>query len=128
SALAHQGNPRLFLPRAGDLVLQESPIAATRSSSTGCGAVDLKELEKIVSLAFLFLFAAPVLGIVITGRPLLQRLVFGVLCVLIPSGLYKPEEWGLTLSSLQDFYRGHATRYHFYFAEAFALALVIAGA
>lgn len=90
--------------------------------------MDLKELEKIACLSFLFGIAAPVLGILGKGRPNLQRLLFALLCVTIPSGLYKPEEWGLTLGSLEDFYRGHATGYHFYFAEAVALALVLARA
>ena len=90
--------------------------------------VDLKELEKIASLLFLFGFAAPLLGILIKGRPVLQGGVFVLLCLMIPSGIHKPQEWGLTLASLDQeiqFYRGHATGYHFYFAEAVALGLVI---
>lgn len=65
------------------------------------------------------------------GRRHLQRLGFAVLCFMIPSGIFKPEEWGLTLASLDltaHFYRGHATGYHFYFVEAVALALVLARA
>jgi hypothetical protein len=93
--------------------------------------VDLKELEKIACLIFLFGFAAPVLGLLMKGRPNWQRLVFVTICVMIPSGFFKPQEWGLTLASLdQDiqFYRGHATGYHFYFVEGLALALVVARA
>jgi hypothetical protein len=122
---AHQGEARLFLATDRDLDLQESPIAVGARLVQADLALDLKELEKIISLAFLFGFAAPVSGIVMAGRPNLQRLGFGVLCFLIPSGIQKPEEWGLTLASLEDFYRGHATGYHFYFAEAAALGLVI---
>ena len=93
--------------------------------------MEVKELEKIACLAFLYGFGAPVLAVCIKGRPHLQRLVFAVLCVMIPGGLYKPEEWGLTLASLDlniQYYRGHATGYHFYFVEGFALALIIARA
>jgi hypothetical protein len=88
--------------------------------------LELKELEKITSLLFLFGFAAPVLGILVSGRPNWQRALFVLLCFLIPSGLHKPAEWGLTLGSLDDFfYRGHATGYHFYFAEVAALSLIV---
>jgi hypothetical protein len=90
--------------------------------------LDLKELEKISALLFLFGFVAPLLGFVLRGRPNGQRLIFLVICFMLPGGLHKPQEWGLTLASLTEFYRGHATGYHFYFVEAFALALVIAGA
>ncbi|MHC1767643.1 MAG: O-antigen ligase family protein [Verrucomicrobiia bacterium] len=93
--------------------------------------MEVKELEKIAALAFLYGFGAPVLAICIKGRPNLQRLVFIVMCVMIPGGIYKPQEWGLTLGSLDlnvHFYRGHATGYHFYFVEGFALALIIARA
>lgn len=94
-------------------------------------ALDVKELEKIACLAFLYGFGAPLLAIGIKGRPALQRLVFVAMCVMIPGGIYKPQEWGLTLASLDlnvHFYRGHATGYHFYFIEGFALALIIARA
>jgi hypothetical protein len=93
--------------------------------------LDLRELEKIVSLAFLFGFAAPVTGLILKGRPNLQRATFMLICLMLPSGLFKPQEWGLTLASLDldiQYYRGHATGYHFYFVEAVALALVIARA
>jgi hypothetical protein len=93
--------------------------------------LDLRELEKIVCLIFLFGFAAPVLGILLKGRPNLQSALFVTICLLIPSGIFKPQEWGLTLSSLDQeiqFYRGHATGYHFYFVETLALALVVARA
>jgi hypothetical protein len=90
--------------------------------------LDLKELEKVSALLFLFGFAVPLLGIALKGRPNGQRLLFLVICFMLPGGVHKPQEWGLTLGSLQEFYRGHATGYHFYFIEAFALALVIAGA
>lgn len=90
--------------------------------------MELKELEKIICLSFLFGLAAPALAVLSRGRPLLQRGLFGLLCVMIPSGLVKPQEWGLTLGALEDFYRGHSTGYHFYFAEAIALALVLARA
>jgi hypothetical protein len=90
--------------------------------------VDLLELEKIISLTFLFGFAAPVTGFVIKGRPRLQQLLFGLICIMIPSGLFKQQEWGLTLGSLEDFYRGHSTGYHFYFVEALALAMIISHA
>jgi hypothetical protein len=106
--------------------LEECPIASAGTLDKSKNALDLKELEKIACLVFLFGFAAPVLGVLLKGRPNLQRAVFGILCVMIPSGLYKPEEWGLTLSAVEDFYRGHATGYHFYFVEGLALGLMIA--
>lgn len=93
--------------------------------------MDLKEIEKIVCLAFLYGFAVPVFGLLVSGRPGVQRWVFAVICVMIPSGLHKPQEWGLTLASLDlsaHFYRGHATGYHFYFVEALALSLIVAQA
>jgi len=93
--------------------------------------LDLRELEKAICLVFLFGVAAPVLGVLIRGRPNFQRALFLTICLMIPGGLFKPQEWGLTLSSLDQeiqFYRGHATGYHFYFVEAFAFALVLARA
>jgi O-antigen ligase len=90
--------------------------------------LDIKELEKIACLAFLFGFGAPVLGIVIAGRPTLQQLAFALICVMIPGGLYRAEDWGLTLGSPQEFYRGHANGYHFYFVEGLAMGLIIARA
>ena len=124
-------NHVFVLPIPFDLEIQESPIAANRRMVEHEAALELKELEKIACLAFLYGFAAPALGVFIKGRPRWQQLVFVALCVMIPSGLYKPQEWGLTLASLDLnilFYRGHATGYHFYFVEGLALALIIARA
>jgi hypothetical protein len=108
--------------------LGENPIAGLAWSNKYIGALDLRELEKVSVLLFLFGFFAPVAGFVLQGRPNGQRLLFLVICFMLPGGVHKPQEWGLTLGSLHDFYRGHATGYHFYFLEAFALAMVIAGA
>lgn len=93
--------------------------------------LDLKEVEKIVCITFLYGAAVPVFSLLIKGRPNVQRVVFGLICVMIPSGLTRAQEWGLTLASLDlnvHFYRGHATGYHFYFIEALALSLVLAQA
>jgi hypothetical protein len=93
--------------------------------------LELKELEKILCLVCLFGLIAPVLGILMKGRPTFQAVLFVTICVMIPSGVFKPQEWGLTLCSLDEdiqFYRGHATGFHFYFVEALAFALVIARA
>jgi hypothetical protein len=93
--------------------------------------LELKELEKIASLAFLFGVGSPLLALIIKGRPTLQSAVFILFCVMIPGGIFKAQEWGLTLGSLDQeiqFYRGHATGYHFYFSEALALSLVLARA
>ena len=86
--------------------------------------MDLHEVNKIISLLFAFCVFAPLLGIFLKGRPFWQMTLFAVICFMTVGGLHKPQEWGLTLGFV-DFYRGHTKGYAFYFAEVFALALVI---
>jgi hypothetical protein len=87
--------------------------------------LDAKELTKIFVLLFLNFCFAPALGLFIKGRQPWQRVVFFAMCFMTISGLLRPEEWGLTLGFV-DNYRGHTRGFHFFFNEAFAIALIVA--
>lgn len=88
----------------------------------GLNAVDLIKIVILFGAYFIF---APLLGLLIKGRPKLQDWVFFVMCFMTISGFFGPAEWGLTID-FQPFYRGTARGYHFYFNEALAGALILA--
>ncbi len=89
--------------------------------------METKDLIKAVVLLFLYFVAGPAVGFVIHKSKRWQRIVFGIICFLAISGILHPSEWGLTLANDRD-YRGHARGFHFYFAEVFAVALIVAAA
>lgn len=80
---------------------------------------------KVVVLAGLYFVVAPLLGLLIKGKPKLQDWVFFVMCFMTISGFFAPAEWGLTIDFIPT-YRGTARGYHFYFNEALAGALILA--
>ena len=80
---------------------------------------------KLALVGPIFLLGAPMLGWLLRNRPVPQRFVFGVLCFMTINGLFGPENWGLTLGSIEA-YRGHTKGYHFYFNHARAIALLTA--
>lgn len=83
------------------------------------------DLIKLAILVPLFLIAAPVLGILLKGKPGWQRAALALMCFMTINGLMAPGDWGLTLGSIET-YRGHTKGYHFYFNHALAVALIVA--
>ena len=73
----------------------------------------------------LFLGLGPALGAWVKGKPREQRWLFAAMCFMSINGLFGPGNWGLTLAS-EEFYRGHAKGYHFYFNHILAIALITA--
>lgn len=87
-------------------------------------ALETKELLKIAVLVFFYGIAAPGLGILLRGRPSLQRAAFAALCFMTIGGFLQASEWGLTLAHRE--YRGHSRGFHFFFAEVFAIGIILA--
>ena len=86
------------------------------------GAVDYIKLAIVVPIFFI---SAPLIGVVIKGKPTWQRVVFGMMCFMTINGLMAPGNWGLTIASIET-YRGHTKGYHFYFNHALAIGLIVA--
>jgi hypothetical protein len=86
--------------------------------------LDLLDYKKAAFLAFLYLMFAPLLGILISRLPRVQRCLFALMCFFTMSGFFHAQEWGLTIMS--QIYRGHARGFHFFWAEAAAIALIFA--
>src|SRR5688572_5538897 len=64
------------------------------------------------------------LGFLIRKQRLMQQLIFLGMCFLITSGLFRAQEWGLTIHPI--LYRGHSRGFHFYWAEVAAVVLICA--
>jgi hypothetical protein len=86
--------------------------------------LDLQPLDfkkaRILFAAFFIL--APIAGFIMRDRPMLQKLAFLGMCFMVTSGLWHAQEWGLTIHPI--LYRGHSRGFHFYWAEAAAMALI----
>lgn len=74
-----------------------------------------------ILFAAYFLFP-PVAGFIMAKFRWMQKATFLVMCLLIMSGLFHAQDWGLTIHPV--LYRGHARGFHFYWPEVFALALI----
>lgn len=81
----------------------------------------IKTLLKILVIAFVYLGAAPVLGILLKGRATAQRIALGCMAFM----LVRPRsEFTLMLDSI-DWYRGHCRGFEFNFLEAVAMAFAL---
>jgi hypothetical protein len=89
--------------------------------------LEAQDFIKAAILLFLYLVAGPALGFLIQKSTRWQRIFLGLICFMAISGILHPSEWGLTVANNRD-YRGHARGFHFYFAEIFAVALIVAAA
>lgn len=86
--------------------------------------VSLQTLDfiKAAILFAIFCVAAPLFGIFIRKKEKWQRATFFAMAFLTLGGLLNQAEWGLTIHPIE--YRGTARGFHFYFAEAAAVALI----
>ena len=80
------------------------------------------DLIKAVILLFVFCVMAPLAGILIRNRPTAQKGAFFLLCFMTIGGFFQAGDWGLTIHPV--LYRGTARGFHFYWAEAVAVALI----
>ena len=83
--------------------------------------LDFKKAQILFTAYCIF---APLLGFLIRKQRLMQQLVFLGMCFLITSGLFRSQEWGLTIHPI--LYRGHSRGFHFYWTEVAAVALIFA--
>jgi hypothetical protein len=86
--------------------------------------MDVLDLEKLLIFAALYLLVAPLLALVLFQWRGLQKVAVAAMCMMIVSGWWKPEEWGLTIGFVEN-YRGHARGFHFFFNETLAVALIL---
>jgi hypothetical protein len=86
--------------------------------------VEELDYKKAVILFGAFCIFAPIAGFLIRRRPFFQRFVFFCMCFLSISGLFRAQEWGLTI--MPHLYRGTARGFHFYWAELAAAVLIFA--
>lgn len=86
--------------------------------------LDLQPLDfrKAQILFAVFFILAPMAGFVMRHRPVLQKITFLAMCFLVTSGFLRAQEWGLTIHPI--LYRGHSRGFHFFWAEAAAMALI----
>lgn len=82
------------------------------------------DLIKAAILLFVFCVAAPVIGFLIRNCRPAQKVMFFLLCFLSIGGLLQSFDGGLTIHPV--LYRGTTRGFHFYWAEAVAVALIFA--
>ena len=75
---------------------------------------------KILFAAYILL--PPVAGWIMRNIRWMQRGTFLAMCIMITSGFFRAQEWGLTIHSI--LYRGHCRGFHFYWAEVAALVVI----
>jgi hypothetical protein len=69
-----------------------------------------------------YFICAPIAGFIMRKSSWMQRATFLLMCFLLTSGLFRAQEWGLTINPI--LYRGHSRGFHFYWAEVAAMALI----
>lgn len=81
--------------------------------------LDFKKAQILFAAFFIF---APMAGFVMRHNTLLQKVAFVGMCFMVTSGIFRAQEWGLTIHPI--LYRGHSRGFHFYWAEAAAMAII----
>ena len=83
--------------------------------------LDFKKAQVLFAVYCIF---APLFGFMIRKSRLFQRITFLAMCVMITSGVWHHQEWGLTIHPI--LYRGHSRGFHFFWVEVAAVALIFA--
>jgi hypothetical protein len=103
---------------------RENPIVSFCPEFLNDTSLEPLDYKKAAILFACFCVVGPAIGYLIRNRPFLQKATFLAMSVLMISGFFHAQEWGLTIYS--QLYRGTARGFHFYWAEAAAVVLIFA--